>query len=188
MSFLLTRIRRALAGQEPLTGAVMVAINAHWKGLIESDASMPAAMHKRIKDLQAACKTVLDAEEQRTATELALWEAKRAAFDVESTLGGPPGKPGVLDSGDWGTHWILFYWSEPEEGGAPWGYRLERSADGVEFYPAEMTIDTEVTLLNQPQNQKLRYRVIAFNGWGDGPPSALFEIKFDPALVDHSRR
>jgi len=38
---------------------------------------------------------------------------------------------------------------------------------------------------HQPQNVKLYYRVVAFNGCGDGPPGPVFGIQFDPTLVGY---
>ena len=99
-----------------------------------------------------------------------------------------PGAPGPLHSADYGTHWILFHWQPPETGGPVWGYRVERSTDNVNFYMADMGVELEITLVHQPQNVKLYYRVVAFNGWGDGPSAGVFGIKFDPELVDRRRR
>jgi hypothetical protein len=76
----------------------------------------------------------------------------------------------------------------PETGGPVWGYRLERSEDNRHFHLADMDVEPEITLLHQPQNVKLYYRVLAFNGWGDGPPSPIFGIRFDPELVDARQR
>jgi hypothetical protein len=186
MSFVLHRIRRALAEppEEPMTHALLVAINAHWKSLFEKEIKMSAELAASVREMNQHAQVSLDAEEKRVTAELALWEAKRAAFRVEATLGGPPGTPGPLKSSDWGTNWVLFDWTAPETGGLPWGYRVERSTDNRDFYTVEMCINTEVTLIRQPQDQKFYYRVVAFNGWGDGAPGPVFGIKFDAALVD----
>ena len=60
--------------------------------------------------------------------------------------------------------------------------------DNRNFYLADMGVEPEITLQHQPQNVKLYYRVLAFNGWGDGPPSPVFGIRFDPELVDEEKR
>ena len=142
-------------------------------------------------NLAAQQKACADAEQKHqayvTAT-FALWEAKRDAFLLEATLGGLPGAPGPLQSSDYGTHWILFHWQPPETGGPVWGYRVERSTDNRNFYMADMGVEPEITLVNQPQNVKIYYRVVAFNGWGDGPSTGVFGIKFDPELVDVAKR
>ena len=186
MSFVLYRIPKALAEppEEPMTHALLVALAAHWKSLFDSDPKKWDCLGENLKGMQAQIKVALAADERHVTCMLALWEAKRAAFQLDATLGGPPAAPGPLQSSDWGTHWILFCWTAPETGGLPWGYRVERSTDNRHFIPVEMCVDTEVTLLNQPQGQKFYYRIVAFNGMGDGPPSPVFGIKFDPALVD----
>jgi|GEM_PF-5612129 hypothetical protein len=186
MSFVLHRIRKALAEppEEPMTHAVLVAVNAHWKSLFDKEINLSDELAASVKEMNRHAQVSLDAEEKRVTCQLALWEAKRAAFQIEATLGGAPGTPGPLQSSDWGTNWILFEWTAPENGGLPWGYRVERSADNRDFYTAEMCVDTEVTLIRQPQGQKFYYRVVAFNGWGDGAPSPVFGIKFDTELVD----
>ena len=51
-----------------------------------------------------------------------------------------------------------------------------------------MGVEPEITLQHQPQNVKLYYRVVPFNGWGDGPTNGVFGIKFDAELVDVSKR
>ena len=194
MSFLLTRIRRALADppEEEFTHHVNAAICAHWKTLFTNPQFFGDKMGDELRDLfaeQQRCGA--DAEHKHqvyVAAQLALWEAKRAAFQIEATLGGKPGQPGPLCSSDYGTHWILFDWKPPETGGPVWGYRIERSGDNRNFYLADMGVEPEITLQHQPQNVKLYYRVVSFNGWGDGPPSPVFGIRFDPELVDVRKR
>jgi hypothetical protein len=190
MSYLLTRIRRVLAEppKEKATHAVLLAINAHWKSLYANDPTKLACMGELLKEMEPQINVVVEADQNVVNTQLALWEARRAAYQLDTTLGGPPGSPGMLSSGDWATHWILFHWSEPETGAPVWVYRIERSADNREFYPVEVCVNTEVTLLNQPQDQKFYYRVVPFNGFGDGPPSGIFGVKFDAELVDHRKR
>ena len=186
VSFLLTRIRRALAEppQEPMTHCLLVALSAHWKNLFEREHTLSDELRPFIMEAQEKLQVAQEADQNHITCALAAWEAKRAAFYPETTLGGLPGRPGPLDSADWGTHWILFHWRAPETGGPVWGYRIERSGDNRHFYAAEMCIETEATLLHQPQGQKFYYRAVPFNGWGDGPPSAVFGTEFDPELVD----
>jgi hypothetical protein len=194
MSFLLTRIRRVLADppQEQSTHHLNNAIGAHWKTLFTGDNQFTKNMSDGLREMfaqqQAACA---DAEEKHQAyvtASLAEWEAKRSAFQLEATLGGLPGAPGPLCSSDYGTHWILFHWEPPTTGGPVWGYRIERSPDNLHFYMADIGVEPEITLINQPQNVKLYYRVLPFNSWGDGPPGPVFGIKFDPELVDARKR
>ncbi len=194
MSFLLTRIRRVLADppQEPFTHHVNNAICAHWKTLFDRDSRLAGKMSEDLRDLltqqQKACADAEQKHQAYVAACLASWEAKRNAFQLEATLGGLPGSPGPLCSSDYGTHWILFHWQPPETGGPVWGYRVERSADNRNFYLADMGVEPEITLVNQPQNVKLYYRVFAFNGWGDGPPGPVFGIQLDPELMDARKR
>ena len=192
MSFLLTRIRRVLADppRERSTHHVNNAICAHWQTLFGSNDPryFKAPVSAEISALLAQQKAHIEDAERKhqayvTAT-LALWENKRNAFQLEATLGGLPRKCGPLKSSDYGTHWILFHWRPPRGGGPVWGYRVERSTDNVNFYLADMGVEPEITLLHQPQNVPLHYRVVAFNGWGDGPPSRVFSIQFDPDLSD----
>ncbi len=190
MSFLLTRIRRALAEppQEPMTGALLAALAAHWECLFASDPVKFALLRPHMELLHADAARTEEAQQQYVTATLTAWEARRAAFQLDAALGGPPGRPGSLDSFDWGTHWILFHWTAPAAGGPVWGYRVERSLYNREFCVVDVCIATETTLLRQPQNQKLYYRTIPFNGWGDGPASSIFGIKMDAELVDWRKR
>jgi hypothetical protein len=194
MSFLLTRIRRALAEppQEPFTHHLNVALCAHWKTLFANETKLGREMGAELRaSLDAQQTACADAEKKHVAyvaASLAMWEAKRNAFQLEATLGGLPGATGPLASSDYGTHWILFHWQPPATGGPVWGYRVERSPDNRDFYLADLGVEPEITLVNQPQNVKLYYRVLAFNGWGDGPPGPVFGIQFDPELVDARKR
>jgi hypothetical protein len=186
MSFVLHRIRRALADpvKEPLTHALLAALWAHWKSLHDSNPEKFAGLREHLVPMEVQLQEAQEADEQHIGYKLALWEAKRAAFHLDVTLGGAPGATGPLQSSDWGTHWILFHWQPPETGALTWGYRVERSPDNQVFYPVEICVEPEVALLNQPQGQKFYYRVTAFNGFGDGPASPVFGIMFDPGLVD----
>jgi hypothetical protein len=194
MSFLLTRIRRALAEppEEPFTHHLNVALCAHWKSLFANETKLGREMGDELRaSLEEQQKAGADAEQKHVAyvaATLAAWEAKRNAFQLEATLGGLPGAPGPLSSSDYGTHWILFHWPPPATGGPVWGYRVERSADNRHFYLADLGVEPEIALINQPQQVKLYYRVIPFNGWGDGPPGPVFGVKFDPELVDARKR
>lgn len=190
MSFLLNRIRRALAQppQEDMTGPLLQAVAAHWRCLFNSEPAKFEPLREHIEGLEKAARQSQDAQQQCITADLAAMEAKHTAFPLDATLGGLPGQPGPLYSSDWGTHWILFKWSPPLAGGPVWGYRLERSADNREFCLMDVCIDSEVTLLNQPPNQKFYYHVVPFNGCGDGPASPVFGIKFDSELVDWHRR
>ena len=194
MSFLLTRIRRALSEppSEPFTHHLGNALCAHWKALFEGDPRLAGKMsedfHDQLAELQAASADAEQKHQAYIAANLAAWEAKRNAFKLEASLGGLPGAPGPLCSADYGTHWILFHWDPPATGGPVWGYRVERSPDNRHFYLADMGVEPEITLVNQPQQVKLYYRVVPFNGWGDGPPGPVFGIRFDPELVDARQR
>lgn len=186
MSFRLHRIRKALAdpAEEPMTHALLAALWAHWKSLYDSNPEKFASLREHLEPMTAQLQEAQDADEQHIGHKLTLWEAKRAAFHLDVTLGGAPGATGPLHSADWGTHWVLFDWKPAETGALTWGYRVERSADNQVFYPVEICVEPEVALLNQPQGQKFYYRVMAFNGFGDGPASPVFSLQFDPALVD----
>jgi hypothetical protein len=194
MSFLLTRIRRVLADppEEKFTHHVGAAICAHWKTLFTNPQFVGDKMTDELRAMFAEQQRCCEDAEQKhqiyVAAQLALWEAKRDAFQLDATLGGKPGQPGPLGSSDYGTHWILFDWKPPETGGPVWGYKIERSVDNRNFYLTDMGVEPEITLQHQPQNVKLYYRALAFNGWGDGPPGPVFGIRFDPELVDLAKR
>lgn len=194
MSYLLTRIRRVLATppKEKYTHHVSNAIGAHWKTLFASPEfgcdKMGPELQNRLAEQQLAVAVAERDHQAYVTTTLTLWEVKRDLFQLDATLGGKPGQPGPLCSADYGTHWILFDWAPPETGGPVWGYHIERSADNENFYLADMGIEPEITLQHQPQNTKIYYRVAAFNGWGDGLPSPVFEITFDPELTDVAKR
>jgi hypothetical protein len=194
MSYRLTRIRRVLAEppQEPFTHHVNNAVCAHWKSLFTSPQFMGDKLSDQLRavfaEQERCCADAEEKHQRFVAAQLDLWEAKRDAFQLEATLGGQPGQPGPLGSADWGMHWILFHWQPPATGGPVWGYRIERSADNRDYYLADMGVEPEITVQHQPQNVKLYYRVVAFNGWGDGPPSPVFGIRLDPELVDEARR
>ena len=194
MSFLLTRIRRVLAEppQEKYTHHLNVAIAAHWKTLFTNPKFVGDKLNDKLRDAFAEQQRASETAEQKyqdyVTAQLALWEAKRAAFQLDATLGGKPGQPGLLGSADYGTHWILFDWKPPTTGGPVWGYRIERSNDNQNFYLADIGVEPEIILQHQPQHVKLHYRCVAFNGCGDGPPSEVFVIQFDPELVDVAKR
>ena len=105
MSFLLTRIRRALAEppQEPMTGALLAALAAHWECLFASDPVKFALLRPHMELLHADAARTEEAQQQYVTATLTAWEARRAAFQLDAALGGPPGRPGSLDSFDWGT-------------------------------------------------------------------------------------
>lgn len=194
MSFRLNRIRRVLADppEEPFTHHVNNAICAHWKTLFDDKKFLGKPpgeeLTRLIAEQQKACAEAEIKHQVYVTAQLAIWELKRAAFVVEATLGGLPHRPGPLNSSDYGTHWILFHWTAPEAGGPVWGYRIERSTDNRNFFIADMGVEPEITLINQPRDVKLYYHVVPFNGWGDGPPSPVFGIKFDNELVDVAQK
>jgi hypothetical protein len=111
------------------------------------------------------------------------WYRLRALKDAGSTpwssavsgvpIGGPPPAPPSISASATGAN-VSIYWTS--SGPSAEGYRVERSPDGVSGWTIIATVPATwgaVSDLDRTLEQRVCYRVIAFNGlFGDSPPSS----------------
>ena len=71
-----------------------------------------------------------------------------------------------------GDAWVFLDWKQPVDGGRVIAYNIQRRnrTDGA-WQDVATAIETEATLVEQPEGKELEYRVIAINKAGDGAPS-----------------
>ena len=85
----------------------------------------------------------------------------------------PPGTPGDVMAEAKGPKSIQVSWSAPSDGGAPTGYRIDRSEDGNMWLThVENTGNTDTEYLDEMKvkpGQRYYYRVFAINSAGTGP-------------------
>jgi hypothetical protein len=82
-----------------------------------------------------------------------------------------PGQVKGLVVGQQGEGDISLSWSKPEEGGKVAAYQIQSRHEGGRWREAGVTLETEVTLLDQERGVELEYQVIAVNKAGVGKPS-----------------
>lgn len=84
----------------------------------------------------------------------------------------PPGQPRLLEARKQGAGWVFLDWKAPVDGGKPKTYKVQRRLhSGGSWKDVATAILTEATLVEQPQEQELEYRIIAVNKAGEGSPS-----------------
>ena len=71
-----------------------------------------------------------------------------------------------------GEGWVFLDFKAPADGGKVIAYKIQRRncPEGA-WQDVANAIQTEVTLVDQPEKQELEYRVIAINKAGEGSPS-----------------
>jgi hypothetical protein len=87
----------------------------------------------------------------------------------------PPGEVRQLEAPKQGAGvggWVFLDWKQPVEGGKVSAYKIQRRnrPEGA-WQDVSTAIETESTLVDQPEKTELEYRVIAINKAGDGSPS-----------------
>lgn len=84
----------------------------------------------------------------------------------------PPGEVRQLEAPKQGDGWVFLDWKQPAEGGRVIAYKVQRRErpEGA-WQDVATAIETETTLVDQPKEKELEYRVIAINKAGVGSPS-----------------
>ncbi len=100
------------------------------------------------------------------------WSGRRAPTPLQ-----PPGQCRALEAPRKGPSWVFLDWKEPTEGGKPSYYSIEVSElpDG-DWKPAGTSVESEITLANQPAGKSLEYRVFAVNKAGNGVISNVVDV------------
>jgi len=97
-------------------------------------------------------------------------DASNTANAVAATQ--PPAAPTGVDAYPGGSTAVVVIWAEPSTNED--GFRIERSTDGQATWAVAVSADpsqTGFTDGDRASEQPVCYRVIAFNGLGDSPPS-----------------
>ena len=88
-----------------------------------------------------------------------------------------PGQTRLLEAPKQGDGWVFLDWKPPADGGKVGAYTIERRGRPAGPWEQVATaILTEATLVEQPKQTELEYRIIAVNKAGDGPPSNTVEV------------
>jgi hypothetical protein len=100
---------------------------------------------------------------------------------AEATPLEPPGQPGSLSAcNQKPTGELTLEWEKAEDGGKPAGYQIQRKLPTEAAFSIVATATTRVTektLMNQPLDVLIQYRIVAFNDAGDSIPSNTVEVK-----------
>ncbi|NJL81991.1 MAG: fibronectin type III domain-containing protein [Chloroflexaceae bacterium] len=95
------------------------------------------------------------------------WGGRRERTSLQ-----PPGQSRSLEAPRQGEGWVFLDWKEPTEGGTVAAYKVQSRPRTTETWQESGTaIASEITLVNQPRNTPLEYRVVAINKVGEGQPS-----------------
>lgn len=83
-----------------------------------------------------------------------------------------PGQVRRLQAIRQGDDWVSLNWKQPAEGGRVNAYKVQcRLLSGGKWKDVSMAIEPKITLMEQPQGQKLEYRIVAVNRSGEGMAS-----------------
>ena len=100
------------------------------------------------------------------------WAGKRAATPLAR-----PGQARLLEAPKQGAGWVFLDWKAPTEGGRPKAYKVQRRLHfGGSWKDIATAILTEATLVDQPEETELEYRVIAVNKSGEGQASNTVQV------------
>jgi len=95
------------------------------------------------------------------------WASRKAPTHLA-----PPGQTRLLEAPRQGAGWLFLDWKAPADGGKVAAYTIERRERPTGPWETIATaIQTEATLVDQPQKKELEYRVFAINKSGSGTPS-----------------
>ena len=138
--------------------------------------SAVAAKDEALENLSAALKDDLRYAENTVdfddnKLKLLGWSGKAAKTPLA-----PPGQVRLAEAVKQGAGWVFLDWKQPADGGKPAAYQVQRrnaAAEPVDdrWQDVATAILSEITLVDQPQGQKLEYRIIAINKSGVGSPS-----------------
>lgn len=95
------------------------------------------------------------------------WSGKKAKTPLAV-----PGQTRLLEAPKQGAGWLFLDWKQPTEGGKAKAYKVQRRNRSAGTWKTVATaILSEITLVDQPKQAELEYRVIAINKAGEGQPS-----------------
>jgi len=76
-----------------------------------------------------------------------------------------------------GDDWVSLSWKQPAEGGRVNAYKVQcRLLSDGKWRDVNVAIKSKITLMEQPQGQKLEYRIVAVNRSGEGLPSNVVPV------------
>lgn len=108
-----------------------------------------------------------DAKGNEARLEELSWSGK-----AEGTALQIPEQPRTLEAPQQGDGYVFLDWKEPIGGGAVAAYKIQRrERPAGAWEEVGSAIPSEFTLINQPKNLELEYRIIAFNRAGESVPS-----------------
>ena len=100
------------------------------------------------------------------------WAGKKTKTSLK-----PPGQSRLLEAHKQGDGWVFLDWKKPSDGGRPRAYKIQRrNSNNGDWADIATAIITEATLVEQPQREKLEYRVLAVNKAGESQPSNMVTV------------
>lgn len=179
--FILHRIVRMNQnpGAENITAGLEAAAYLHWITCHEHDPKRFALLKPQLPELRKQVAEYFELAAQETDAHLELMAAAqeeggeaRGTRDFKAAVEKmPPGQATGVGV-QFGYNWVLLYWKAPARGGKPWGYRVYRTDKKSAPVLVATVCEPEALLPEQPEGVKLHYYAAAFNGRGEGPPSA----------------
>jgi hypothetical protein len=173
------RINLALFPALPVQWWLLDSKNRTFRARRDSSIAANAAAEQSIADKDDALENLTDALKSNLRyaentvnfdddkLKLLGWSGK----DAPSALA-PPGEVRQLEAPKQGDGWLFLDWKAPADGGKVSAYKIQRRNLPVGAWQEVGTaIETETTLVDQPNGKELEYRVIAINKSGDGSPS-----------------
>lgn len=187
--FILHRIVRMNQnpGAENITPGLEAAMYLHWLTCYERDPKKFACLEAQVSELRKNVAEYFELTAQETTAHLELMEATHAEDDgaAKGTKDfrkvEPEPVPGPVHGQhlQFGHNWTLLYWTAPEKGGKPWGYRIYRRETFTQPELVATVCEPEVLLPDQPEGVKFHYTITAFNGSGESDAGACVCVMFN---------
>jgi hypothetical protein len=142
-----------------------------------------AAAEQATADKDAAFENLIDAMKtdiryaetavnfDDTQLKLIGWSAKKSPTALT-----PPGQTLSLEVSTQGEASLTLSWQAPIDGGKVIAYRVVRRIEEGADEDVATAVKPEASLTDQPQRQKLAFKVIAINKAGEGSPSNTVEV------------
>ena len=142
----------------------VAAIAAAEEATGEKDDALTALADAMKSDIRYAENTVNYDDDK---LKLIGWAGKAAPTELQA-----PGQARMLEAPKQGEGWVFLDWKDPIDGGTPSAYKISRrERPAGPWEDVGTALDSEVTLVEQPRNKELEYRIIAINKAGEGEPS-----------------
>ncbi len=162
---LTTRISEYQAARAAATAATAAAKNA----TAAKDETLVSLIEDMLRILRYAENEVKYDDKQLT---LLGWGGRTRPNTLQS-----PGQVRRLQALGQGDNWVFLSWKQPAEGGRVNAYKVQcRLLSDGKWKDINMAIDPKITLMEQPQGQKLEYRIVAVNRSGEGMPSNTVSV------------